>query len=108
MAQSTIPGGNFGLPSLAGMREAVSRWFGEQTDLLPPYHIYEGELWGKHVEDGKFYLDLNDDAVEVDRVAYSVLEVGETIKARYTRRLRAINVDRFPSDDSERVAPSNE
>ena len=57
-----------------------------------------GEVWGKHVEGGLFYLELDGEAVEVDGLTYSVLEVGETVKVRYTRRLRAISIDRFPSN----------
>ena len=98
LAQSTIPGGNLSIPSFSAMRRAVSRWLVDQFDLLPPYRIYEGELWGKHVKAGRFYLELGGDAVEVDRVAYSVLDVGEALGVRYTRRLRAINIDRRRRD----------
>ena len=98
MAHSTLPGGKFKGLSLSRMREVVSRWIREQTDLVPPYRYYEGEVWGKHVEGGLFYLELDGESVEVDAVTYGVLEVGETVKVRYTRRLRAISIDRFPSN----------
>lgn len=96
MAQSGISG-NFGLHSLC---RSVSRWFSEQTDLLPPYHIYEGHDWGKRSGAGKFFLQLGSDSVEVDEVTHRLLSLGETIKVRYTRRLRAINVDRFIGDEA--------
>ncbi|GEM_PF-3228578 len=98
MAHSTLPGGKFKRLSFSLIREAFSRWIREQTDLVPPYKYYEGEVWGKHVESGLFYLELDGEAVEVDSVTYSVLEVGEAVKVRYTRRLRAISIDRFPTN----------
>ena len=92
--------GNFGLPALWRMRRSVSRWFNEQTDLLPPYHIYQGHDWGKRSEAGKFYLEFGSDSVEVDGVTYRLLGLGETIRVRYTRRMRAINLDRFIGDET--------
>jgi hypothetical protein len=99
LAQISLPGGSLRLSSFSKIGEVALRWLREQKDLLPPYNHYEGELWGKHVEGGRFYLELDGDAVEVDRVAYSLLEVGEKMKVRYTRLLRAINIDRFPSNE---------
>jgi len=98
LAHSTLPDGKFNRLSFSRMREALMLWFREQADLVPPYRYYEGEVWGKHVEGGLFYLELDGEAVEVDAVTYSVLEVGETVKVRYTRRLRAISIDRFPTN----------
>ena len=92
--------GSFGLQRLWKVRRLVSRWFDEQKDLLPPYHIYQGHDWGKRSEAGKFYLELGSDSVEVDGVIYRLLGLGETIRVRYTRRMRAINLDRFVGDET--------
>ena len=89
------------------MRQAAARWFREQKDLLPPYNHYEGEVWGKHIRDGLCYLELDGDAVEVDKLAYSLLEVGEAVKVRYTRRLRAINIDRVPANGATGAPGAN-
>ena len=53
-------------------------------------------------------MELEGNAVEVDSLTYGLLEVGETIRARYTRRLRVINLDRFPSDDEHVSGDSNQ
>jgi hypothetical protein len=107
LAQSSLPGGKFDLPSFSHMRQSVARWLGEQRDLLPPYKHYEGEVWGKHIRGGLYYLELDGDAVEVDKLAYSLLEVGEAVKVRYTRGLRAINIDRFAPNGAPGSPGSN-
>jgi hypothetical protein len=108
LAYSTITFSNFRRLSFSAIYSAILLWFRQQTDLLPPYHAYAGELWGKHIKDGRFYLELEGNAVEVDSLTYGLLEVGETIRARYTRRLRVINLDRFPSDDEHVSGDSNQ
>ncbi len=100
MAQSIRSGGGFGIAALSRLRRAVTRWFQDQTDLIPPYLTYEGDGWRGRSGDGGFFLELGDDLVEVDAVTHGLLEPGETIRVRYTRRMRAISVDRFAREDS--------
>ena len=90
------PGG--GILNLGALRRAISRWLAEQTDLLPPYHIYQGSEWEKRAEAGRHHLVIGSVEVEIDGVTASLLEPGETIRVRYTRGLRALNLDRFTGD----------
>ena len=65
-------------------------------DALPPYRHYEGPLSGKEIgAGGKHYIVVERERVAVDQVTFDLLEVGETIRVRYTRAKRAINIDRI-------------
>ena len=106
MDQSTASGGSFGIGPLSRLRRTLSHWFQDRWDLVPPYLVYEGRDWGSRSRGDRFFLEIGDDLVEVDRVTFGLLEPGETIKVRYTRRLRAINVDRFAVDPAAPVGPA--
>ena len=81
--------------------QILASWYRDQVDVLPPYGNYQGALLGKSVENNSYYIDLGEDMVEVDSVTYSLLEVGESIKVRYTRRgKKAINIDRYSDEPS--------
>ena len=80
---------------LRGLWAAITGWLREQSDLLPPYHIYQGSDWERRAVGDRFYLVVGTDEVEIDGVTFRLLESGETIKVRYTRRFKAINLDRF-------------
>ena len=99
MAHSITSGAGAGIAAVSRLRRAVVRWFRQQTDLMPPYHIYEGDGWTRRSDGDGFFLELGDDLVEVDGITYGLLEPGETIRVRYTRGMRAINADRFPRGD---------
>ena len=74
-------------------------WYRDQADLLPPYGNYQGILLGKLIKDDRCYIDLGIERVEVDKVTFSILEDGESIKVRYTRAgKRAINIDRYSDE----------
>ncbi len=65
-------------------------------DSLPPYKVYEGPLGAKATSpEGKSFIRLGVDMVEVDGVTFDALEVGETLWVRYTRGNKAINIDRL-------------
>ena len=80
-------------------RQKIVSWYKDQIDLLPPYGNYQGILLGKLIKDDRCYIDLGIDRVEVDKVTFSILEDGESIKVRYTRaKKRAINIDRYSDE----------
>ena len=65
-------------------------------DVIPPYRRVQGSLVDKEVAtDGKCYIWVGAERVEVDRPTYDTLEVGEDLRIRTTRGRRAINVDRL-------------
>ena len=45
--------------------------------------------------DGSYYVLVGLARAEVDRTTYESLEVGETVRLRYTRANKAVNIDRF-------------
>lgn len=66
------------------------------VDALPPYRKVEGLLESKETgPDGKLYLHVGHAKVVVDRATYNVLTIGESLRVRYTRGQRAINIDRL-------------
>ena len=65
-------------------------------DVLPPYRKIEGTLAAKEVSrDGRYYILVGEEMVEVDRVTYNTLLEGEALRIRATRAYRAINIDRL-------------
>ncbi len=74
----------------------VHSWIEALADALPRYNYYEGPLQGKEIGDGgKAYVKVGPDKVEVDRETFDTLVVGERLRVRYTRRRKAINIDRI-------------
>jgi hypothetical protein len=65
------------------------------VDAIPPYRIAEGPLENKETDPGgKFIVTVNAVMVEVDKGTFDALVIGETLRVRYTRARRAINIDR--------------
>ena len=77
---------------------AVVNWINLLTDALPPYYVAEGllDMKGK-ADDGRLRIHVNGAWVSVDQPTFDRLEIGECVRVRYTRRVRAINIDRFTS-----------
>ena len=74
----------------------VCSWIEALEDALPRYNYYEGPLHGKVMwSNGKAYIEIESDAVEVDRETFDTLVIGEDLRIRYTRRKKAINIDRI-------------
>ena len=73
------------------------------TDALPLYRVVRGTLASKETSpDGKCYFHVAHAKVEVDAVTFGMLDVGDMLKVRYTRRDRSINIDRYvPLDGGE-------
>lgn len=64
-------------------------------EVLPPYRYAEGHLLAKETgQNDKHYIVVQGTHIEVDGLSFEVLAVGEDLKVRYTRRGRAINIDR--------------
>ena len=65
-------------------------------DILPPYLRIEGHLVAKERgPEGKYYLLVNEEMIEVDWHAYDRLIIGEPLRVRCTRSNKAINIDRL-------------
>ncbi|MBR61420.1 MAG: hypothetical protein CL904_02005 [Dehalococcoidia bacterium] len=74
-------------------------WYKDQIDLFPPYGNYQGVLLGKLVENDKYYIDISEARLEVDKVTFYILSDGDNIKVRYTREgKRAINIDCYSDE----------
>jgi hypothetical protein len=66
------------------------------SDALPPYRKVEGVLVDKEAAaDGRYTLLVAGDIVEVDRLTFETLMVGEALRIRCTRGMKAINIDRL-------------
>ncbi len=72
------------------------RWLWMLEDVFPPYKDIEGQLEAKETRaDGKKLICVGSTWVEVDEQTYEILVVGENLRVRYTRRGRAISIDRL-------------
>ena len=74
----------------------IARWLWMLEDAFPPYRDVEGQLEAKETRAGKKQLVcVGSTWVEVDDQTYDILVVGENLRVRYTRRGRAISIDRL-------------
>ena len=77
---------------------AVVNWISTIADALPPYYVAEGRLDMKgKADDGRLRIHVNGAWVSVDQPTFDLLTIGEYVRVRYTRRVRAINIDRYVS-----------
>ena len=75
---------------------AVINWISSLADALPPYYVAEGQLDMKgKADDGRLRIHVNGAWVSVDQPTFDQLETGEYLRVRYTRRVRAISIDRY-------------
>ena len=75
---------------------AVVNWISSLADALPPYYVAEGQLDMKgKADDGRLRIHVNGAWVSVDQPTFDQLETGEYLRVRYTRRVRAISIDRY-------------
>ena len=90
---------------LVAVWRSSKAWLLALLDATPPYRYAEGHLIAKEADPvGKFYIVVESARIEVDRNTFDILTVGEDMRVRYTRRGRAVNIDRYvpPSNGSER------
>ncbi len=65
-------------------------------DVFPPYRTIKGRLASKEADcEGRFFIYVDDEKVEVDWPAFDALDTGENLRVRSTRSRRAINIDRL-------------
>ena len=77
----------------------LKHWVWTLLDALPPYQKVEGPLDSKESDsNGKFYVCVGSARVEVDHATFEALMVGESLRMRYTRGNRAVNIDRLLSE----------
>ena len=89
---------------LKAMLYSAAHWVWSLTDLIPPYYTCEGKLTSKKIlADGRNAIRINGAWLAVDEATYELLEVGERLRVRYTRRARAISIDRIV--DGRPVSP---
>ena len=75
---------------------AVVNWINSLADALPPYYVAEGQLDMKgKADDGRLRIHVNGAWVSVDQPTFDLLTIGEYVRVRYTRRVRAISIDRY-------------
>ena len=81
---------------MKAIARAVANCAWSLTDAIPPYYTCEGELTAKKITaDGESVIQVNGAWLMVDEATYGMLSVGESLRIRYTRRARAISIDKF-------------
>ena len=77
----------------------LKSWIWSLADAFPPYHRAEGLLEAKERDpSGRCYISVGSARVVVDEATFNMLVVGETLRVRYTRGNRAIDIDRLLPD----------
>ena len=73
----------------------LKSWWKSIRGKLPPYYEVEGVLKAKEANtDGLPHIIVSSAAIEVDRVTFGRLSVGDNLRVRYTRDSIAISIDR--------------
>ena len=89
--------------ALKSASRRAESWALSLADALPPYYTTEGILESKRVDaSGGYTLRINGAHISVDHATYHILNIGERVRARYTRNARAINIDRYTSANGHR------
>ena len=84
--------------NLKVIARAIVNWISTLADALPPYYVAEGRLDMKgKADDGRLRIHVNGAWLSVDQPTFDLLTIGEYVRVRYTRRVRAINIDRHVS-----------
>ena len=66
------------------------------ADAFPPYRNVQGQLESKDASPiGKFYIRVGGVRVEVDTATFDTLAIGDSLRVRYTRGSRAVNIDQL-------------
>ena len=83
-------------PVLKWVWRSLRSWAWSLADAFPPYYIVEGILETKETSpEGMYTILVGSVRVQVDHATFDILVVGESVKVRYTRGHRAINIDRI-------------
>jgi hypothetical protein len=77
----------------------LKHWLWTLGDAFPPYRNVDGQLEFKNATTRKYYIRVGGIQVEVDRATFETLAVGDTLKVRYTRGNRAVNIDQVVTEN---------
>ena len=86
--------------SFLGRTVALLRGIGTSAQAIvsaaPPYRRIEGSLVAKEaMANGRFFILVNAEIVEVDWLTFETLIEGEALRIRATRDNRALSIDRL-------------
>ena len=86
--------------SFAGRTVALLRRIGTtaqgMVSAAPPYRRIEGSLVAKEaMANGRFFILVDAEIVEVDWLTFEMLIEGEALRIRTTRDNRALSIDRL-------------
>ena len=86
--------------SFLGRTVAILRGIGTSAQgfvsTAPPYRRIEGSLIAKEaMANGRFFLLVDAEIVEVDWLTFEMLIEGEALRIRATRDNRALTIDRL-------------
>ncbi|MDA0770878.1 MAG: hypothetical protein O2821_11745 [Chloroflexi bacterium] len=84
-------------------------WWKSIKSKLPPYYEVEGLLKSKEAGTGGLpFIIVNAASIEVDRVTFDRVAVGDILRVRYTRDAKAISIDRMtdgPKQKESKISP---
>tara|TARA_B100001123_G_scaffold53098_3_gene55725 strand:+ start:5556 stop:5804 length:249 start_codon:yes stop_codon:yes gene_type:complete len=79
-----------------GLLRTISIILTTLKDAIPPYRKIEGVLDGKESsKDDNYFLLVGNEIIQVDELTFSELMVGEALRIRSTRSMKAISIDRL-------------
>ena len=79
-----------------GLLRTISIILTTLKDAIPPYRKIEGVLDGKESsKDDNYFLLVGNEIIQVDELTFGELMVGEALRIRSTRSMRAISIDRL-------------
>ena len=98
--QTRLRMGRSGPMSFLGRTVALLREIGTSAQGMvsaaPPYRRIEGSLVAKEaMANGRFFILVDAEIVEVDWLTYETLIEGEALRIRATRDNRALSIDRL-------------
>ena len=79
-----------------GLLRTISIILTTLKDAIPPYRKIEGVLDCKESsKDDNYFLLVGNEIIQVDELTFSELMVGEALRIRSTRSMKAISIDRL-------------
>ena len=78
--------------------QSIAKRAWSRTDVTPPYRVVQGRLEAKEeAQDSRLLIVVDGVRVSVDAATFEMLSVGECVRVLYTRKVRAISIDRYAS-----------
>ena len=79
-----------------GLLRTISIILTTLKDAIPPYRKIEGVLDGNESsKDDNYFLLVGNEIIQVDELTFNELMVGEALRIRSTRSMKAISIDRL-------------